>query len=256
MSGKIGYDNLFTASGVTVTTSDEATGYEKENAYDWLSYDWWKQNAAGTSWIRASFGSAQTADYIALFGHNLGTAGASFKAQYSTNGGSSWNDAHTAVSPSDDNTQFVEFTSQSAADWRFHVVTSGTQAIVAGVLIGQALEFQRGIRPGGFVVPSMAINTTHKTHKSERGVFLGGSAIREGVEGKINLVDVDPSWVRTYWEPFRAHAMTPRPFVISWDPTNYNDEAVFAYAKDGRMPAPNYDDPLYMRAGFDYVGTL
>ena len=54
-AGRIGFKNLFTTTGVTVTASTEQVGYEKENAYDWLGYDWWKANSLGESWIRASF---------------------------------------------------------------------------------------------------------------------------------------------------------------------------------------------------------
>ena len=39
--GKIGYKNLFTTSGVTVTASTEAATYAKENAYDGFGFDWW-----------------------------------------------------------------------------------------------------------------------------------------------------------------------------------------------------------------------
>jgi len=85
--GRIGYKNLFTTSGVTVTTSSDQSGFEKENAYDWKPYDWWKPSAGGVNWLRASFGGAKAADYMAISGHNIGTLGASVKCQYSTNGG-------------------------------------------------------------------------------------------------------------------------------------------------------------------------
>jgi len=107
--GRIGYKNLFTTSGVTVTTSSDQSGFEKENAYDWKPYDWWKPSAAGANWLRASFGAAKAADYMAISAHNLGTLGATIKCQYSTNGGSSWTDIGGTIAPIGDSVIFVTF---------------------------------------------------------------------------------------------------------------------------------------------------
>ncbi len=60
--GRIGYKNLFEDSGATVTVSSESSGYEKQNAYDWKQYDWWKPTGASSEWIAASFSTAKTAD--------------------------------------------------------------------------------------------------------------------------------------------------------------------------------------------------
>lgn len=251
---RIGYKNLFTTSGVTVTASDEASGFPKENAYDWLSYDWWKQSALGTSWLRASFVSAKPADYMAIFGHNLSDVGGTVTPQYSTDSGSTWNDAASGVAPISNKTMFFGFDSVSAADWRCEVVTTTGQAYCAGVMIGEAMVFERGIGPG-FAVPSMDIETKLKTYKSELGVFIGGSKVREGISGSVKLTNLTPSWVRSDWLPFLDHARTPRPFIFAWDYVGHPNEIVFAYAKDGKIPAPSYQDVTYMAATINMTGT-
>jgi hypothetical protein len=255
MAGKIGYKNLFTTSGVTVSASDEAAGYPKENAYDWLSYDSWGQSALGTSWLRASFVSAKTADYMAVWGHNLADVGGSAQPQYSTDGGTIWNDAATAVAPTTNRTLFFSFASTSAADWRCKIVTTTGVSYVSGIQIGDVLTLQTGMRPG-FLPPNMNQETTLTTYRSEKGVFLGGSKIREGIAGSINLTLLTPAWVRSDWEPFLDHCRTPYPFVFSWDSTNHPTEAVFAYVKDGKVRGPVYSSTLYMDASLDIEGTL
>jgi len=71
---RIGYTNLLETG--TVTASSEATGFDVENVFDWLLYDWWKPNAAGNAEINCSFSTYKNADYLAIAGHTLGENGA------------------------------------------------------------------------------------------------------------------------------------------------------------------------------------
>jgi len=170
--GRIGYKNLFTTSGVTVTTSSEVSGFEKENAYDWKPYDWWRPATTGTHWIRASFGAAKAADYMAISAHNLGTLGATIVCQYSTNGGSSWTDIGGTQAPIDDNVIFVTFDSTQAADWRTKVTNVYGITFIGVVSIGEMTELERGMEVG-FAPPTLARDHKYYTSVSEGGVFLG-----------------------------------------------------------------------------------
>jgi len=44
-TASIAYHNILRDSSVTVTSSGDAAGYDKENAYDWLTHDFWKGDA-------------------------------------------------------------------------------------------------------------------------------------------------------------------------------------------------------------------
>ena len=250
----IGYDNLFTASGVTVTASGDATGYEKENAYDWKQYDWWKHEITGISWLRASFGGAQDADYMAVYGHNLHDVGGSVKPQYSTNGGGDWIDADTVVSPTDGNTIVFTFASISAADWRAYIVTSTGEAVIAGIMIGEALELNRDVT-SGFKPPTLSPDIESKTAMSELGVNLGVSNIRTGVSGTLSLSNVSASWVRTEWLPLIAHLNSGYPCVFSWDNTNYPDEACLIW-KANAVGKPSQISKNLMTIDLQYEGIL
>jgi hypothetical protein len=253
-NGRIGYHNLFTDSGVTVAASDEVSGYEKENAYDWKQYDWWKQSAAGTSWLRASFASAASADYMCVFGHNLHGVGGSVKPQYSTDGGSTWNDAATATAPANGNTIFIGFDSVSAADWRCLVVTSTGQSIIAGVMIGEAMVFERDIT-AGFAPPSLSPDIESKTAMSELGVNLGVSNLRTGVSGTISLSNISAAWVRESWQGLIDHLNNGYPCAFAWDYLNRPSETVLIWKKD-KVGKPAYSTPNYMTATLDYEGML
>lgn len=252
-AGKIGYKNLFTETSGTVTVSSEQSGYEKENAYDWLGYDWWKPNATGDSWIRVSFSSAKDANYMAIWGHDLFDHSANVKAQYSDDG-IIWNDAHDVVTPANNNTIFVSFDTINAAHWRILTNTPTTIPVIAGVQIGEALQFPHNMEIG-FAPPSLTPVVKMKTTRSESGAFLGGSKKYSGIEGKFSFTKIPPEWVRSEWVPFLNHVQTPRPFVFSWDSILHQDEAVLAWT-DRDLTPPKYSDSLYMDISLRFEGTL
>jgi hypothetical protein len=253
-AGKIGYHNLFEDSTATVAASTEATGYLKENAYDGLGYDWWKPTATGDSYLSASFGSAQTANYMTIWGHDFGTNGSSAKPQYSTNGGSTWNDAASSQSPTHNNTLFWSWDDISAADWRCLVTNPSGISVIAGVQIGQVLALPYNMSEG-FAPPSLAPMVTLKTSQSESGAFIGGRVLNKGIIGKIDMSDLDPAWVRTYWVPFITHAQTPKVFVVAWDDQNHSSEVVLGWVKK-QVPQPKYNTPLLMNISLDFEGNL
>lgn len=251
-AGKIGYKNLFTTTGVTVTASTEASGFAKENSYDWFGYDWWKPTAIGDSWIKASFGGAQAADYCAIWGHDLADHGSTIKVQYSTND-STWVDAG-ALMPSDNSTIFIGFDVQVKAYWRLLVNNPATIASIGGVQIGEALTFPRNMEVG-FSPPSLAPIIESKTAQSELGAFIGGRILNKGVKGDFNLTNLDPAWVRTYWVPFINHAQTPKPFVFAWDSVNHSSEVILGWASQ-QIKSPTYSTPLLMDISLSFEGNL
>jgi hypothetical protein len=249
---RIGYKNLF--ENGAVTASSEATGYEKENAYDWFGFDWWKPTVTGDSWLRVSFGSAQLANYMAVWGHDLADHSASVKPQYSTNGGSTWNDAASIVLPADNNTIFFVWDDINAADWRLLVNCSTTIPVIGGVQIGEVLKFPRNVDTG-FSPPSLVPVVESKTAQSEKGAFIGGSALYEGIIGSFSMKTLDPVWVRSNWIPFVNHAQTPKPFVFAWDNDTHSSEVVLAWITK-KIKSPVYGDSLHMNISLSFEGIL
>lgn len=428
MAFQIGYKNLYTTTGATVTATSEAVGFEKENAYDGVGYDWWKTTNFGNSVFQVDFVEAKTADYFAIYGHDLSDTASAVFLQYWS--GSSWSNAISGfVKLTSNNTYYNPFTSASATKWRLifstkqnlllwsedfdnavwsktgtgtstaasayapdgeatafllddtdtdvseynlaqsvtiaddtvermfsvylkegtaaqtdiaiyntggttvsstsrvtwstHTVSAGTiedvgdgwyrvfipvtnngtgntscsciihpatEAIsttgtvyawgaqlekgsdttsggyvktesvinsalpsIAGIMLGDRLEMPHGAEVG-FAVPTIAPKVELKTARSESGAFIGGSQLSQGVEGSFSFTNIDPAWVRTYWEPFLVHAQTPETFVISWDTVTYTTEIMHAWV-DGQIPAPNYSSPLYMNFSLNFKGN-
>lgn len=119
MAFHIGYKNLLTHADATVTASSEAVGFEKENAYDGLGYDFWKTSAFGFTTYTAEFyvESKKTANYIAIHGHDLYDHGGSLSVQYWD--GTNWITVVPSFIPANNNTIFKSFGSQTAEKWRY-----------------------------------------------------------------------------------------------------------------------------------------
>lgn len=253
MAFHIGYKNLLTTTGVTVTASTEATGYEAANAYDGFGFDWWKPTATGDSWIKASFAAVQACDYVAIWGHDLSDHTSTYKVQYSDDD-AAWSDAFTAITPTNNNTIYKSWTSSSHKYWRVVINNPTTIAAIAGIQFGEYMAMPHGAEVG-FAVPTIAPKISYKTARSESGSFIGGSQLHQGVEGSISFTNITPAFVRSDWEPFIAHVQTPAVFVMAWDTVTYTDEIVLAWGR-GDVASPTYSSPLYMNFSLDYEGTL
>lgn len=249
---RIGYHNLYTATGVTVAASSEATGYDKENAYDGFMYDWWKPTATGDSWLKATFTTGKNANYFAVWGHDLADHGATVTPQYSTNGGSTWANHTTGITPTTNRVIFGEFTSRTELDHRILVHCSGTIPVIGGVQIGEKLDLPHDMKQG--FAPSIIAKVKTKTALSETGAFIGGRKVSEGIKGRISLTNVAPAWMRTYFVPLAEHIQTPKTFVFAWDKTNFSTEVVLAWVTE-QIEDPVYSSPLYMDANINFEGV-
>lgn len=82
------YETMLGSAGSTLSASSTASGYDVKNIYNMLEGNFWKAASVvppATITYDAGAGNTKTADYIAVIGHNLFTAGASFYIEYSDN---------------------------------------------------------------------------------------------------------------------------------------------------------------------------
>lgn len=247
---KICYQNLLeSASSITVT--DEASGFEKELAYNWATYDGWKPSSAGTVYYTVDLGSAMSVDYWAAAAHTLGTNGGSIKLQYSSdNFSADTNDFATAVSPSNDEVMFQTVsTAISARYWRWEITS--TPASFFGVLsLGESFEMVRAVRQG-FRLPKEARNNRIMNYRAEGGAFLGRSVIHEGIKSMYDVTFQTLNFVRGDWSTFLDHAEL-KPFFFSWNP-DYTDDTVYVWM-DGDPDGPSYDTTKTLRASINFMG--
>jgi hypothetical protein len=241
MTGIIGYANLW--PDATVTASAEATGFEKENAYDWIGATAWKPGATGTQTLAAVFGSAQDVDYMAIAAHNLGSEGATVTFQY--HNGSTWADLFTGITPSDNRPIFRYTASgQSRTQYRIEITNCTADTVIGIAAMGQALPLPSAIEPGAWAPAPYARDTVTDTHESQGGVFLGRSIKRLGITGELKQTLVTPAWIAANWPGFVAHA-EKRNFFYGWDYDNAPDEVALVWGPGKIKPPTRYMHNFY-----------
>lgn len=245
---RIGYENHFETAS-TVTASSEDTDFPVENVYDWLTTDFFKPaSVASDVTITTTFSSSVSADYFAIYAHDLHDNGGTYKLQYWD--GAAWQDAFSVVTPTNGKPRVNYFTSQSSDQWR--VVFTATSIFSIGVIsFGARLTFENGIWQG-FSPPDFADNSTIYTNSGDDGNFLGRSIIRRGVKFNIPLTHASLGWMRSDWLPFTQHALT-KPFFFSWDASAYPNEVAYCWV-DGSVGKGSHTHHGHMQHQINVLG--
>jgi hypothetical protein len=190
--------------------------------------------------MTAIFSSAVSADYFAVYRHNLKTVNCYIYLQYSTNSGSTWTTAASSAPTLDNELILKTFTSISATYWRVRVVALTDAPLFIGVIMfGRKLSLYRGM-VSGFTVPRHGRKNEIINQKTEGGQFVGRVKTSQGARSSINFKHVTQSWVRSYWEAFVEHAEL-LPFLFSWNHDTYPQDAVYCVT-DGEIPDISIND--------------
>lgn len=251
MSVQIGYELLADRSGVTVTSGSAADTNVVENASDWLPFDYWQVDADTTTpFIQYAAASTELCDYAAFMGHDLVASTDQWKIQHSPDG-TTWTDAFAW----EDVISGVNFKSWTAAEhlyWRIIFQRdSGATAfspIVSCVGLGNVFDTAKNPQAGFTPPQSHAMKST--TSISVDGTFLGRSITDVATDGKITFNNMTAGWVRGSWMPFHEHAKE-KPFFLSWDETNYPEDAAFCWV-DKDIKLPTYSDVSWMKAEISF----
>ena len=230
MVGRILYDNRF--SDGTPAASTTATGFAVGNLTDWRDYTQWQPTALPAT-VTVDTGSAKAADFWTLWGHDLGTQGATVELRGSTDNFSASDVLVDSVTPTDDDPIVRYFASASYRYWRLRVTGSTMPSIgilAAGARLVLPQGFQTGFDPYGRA-PRGQFN------RSVSGQPLGRSIAFQEWRSTISVPLVEWSWLRSTFGPAWDAHLKGTPFVLDWDPDNHADEAKLVWASgDFRSP--------------------
>ena len=243
MTAYIGYKNLFDSATV-ITESNEVTGFEVENAYDWKLFDFWKPGVTGTQTIILTFGSAVSADYFALYGHNLGGEGVTVKLEHSSTGvGGPWTTVVTST-PTDNEIIFDDFTSASKQYWQIELTNCTVDAKIAMITFGEITQLPDSLRwpfiPGLYQQYETDINL------SQSGLPLGNTIKRKPLAFNLDQSFLTLSEVTTTMQPIIKHLeTTPGAFFI-WDLTRPS-ETLYIYPQ-AKQKMPGYTHHGFLKS--------
>lgn len=217
-----------------VVASTEVAGFEGANAFDYLTFDYWKPSTLPAT-LELQLSVAEEVDSALIAAHSLGSDECQAKLQY--HNGADWVDLTSEISPADDNVAAFLFPSVTASRFRLSVDSDASpagQPVVGVLMIGQALALQRRIYRGHTPI-TMGRRTTVRPQLSEGGQWLGRSIRREGVATDIALTNLTAEWVRANLDPFIEAART-YPFGWFWRPDGYPAEVALVWTSGDIVP--------------------
>lgn len=234
---RVGSKNLFRSAGVTTSVSAALAAAPKELAYNGFTFDAWQSGVSGSGqWIRASFASAQSCDYMAIAAHNL--VGATLTPQRSSDG-SAWTNIQNGYVAVDNRPIVFEFAAVSFAHYR--LLIDAVNPVSLGVInAGVKLTMDRGL-PLGWKPPSLNEQKEYTNVMSEGGQVLGRHVIRRGAEAMVDTSIVGFQWARDSWEAFVAEAEAYG-FFLWWASTEGRGEIIYGGLESHEAQFSTYTD--------------
>jgi hypothetical protein len=213
----------------TLSASSEADNYPVANVTDWrvgTAYRWQASATSTPAYIDCDMGSGvtDTADTVVIGYHNLGDAGASYVIQYGTDG-TSWTDANTTATATDNDPLVDTFSAQSARYWRIRIDATGTDFVEAPEIgiatLGERLELPYG--PNASLDP-YGEDADTEWNANDNGAPLGANLRAIGKRFRISYGDpgfaTDDFFVGTssvnFDDDFIPHARSNW-FWFTWD---------------------------------------
>lgn len=226
---KILYESRF--NDATPAASTTAAGFNVANLTDYRSYTWWKPTAIPAT-VTVDCGSAQSADYCAIWGHDLASTGCSVQVRGSTDNFSA---SDVLVAESDtpavtsDKPLLITFTSASYRYWRL-TFASGTVPTIAIALLGELLDIPAGVRSG---LDPIGRKVVEQFNQSVEGHALGKVLEYEAWKQTVTFELLSWAWIRSTWQAAWAAHIRSEPFLFAWDPTNHPLEIFHCVTRDG-----------------------
>lgn len=179
--------------------------------------------------------AATTADYFAMYAHDMAQTGASVVLQYSDDD-STWTNAFDPIFPSSEKPILKSFTQSSHEYWRLYL--DGAVQQIGVTMFGTVLEMQRGLSVG-YKAFTMGSENKAINSESNSGNFIGKSVIKEPVTASLDFEYITPGWLRQYW-PTMIATLDTSPFFVVPHPTDYPDEVGYCWLQGG------VNEPEYM----------
>ena len=244
------YDNLLSKTslaGYTLLSSGDATGYPKENIADWLDFDFWKADAAGTEYVEVQFTATQPADTLAIYAHDIYTNGGSVKVRRYDSG--AWTQVGTTLTPTSDGLHIIQFASATDTRWRMEV-TSTPASKIGVAFLGAALTIDGGSQIG--IAPPLVQSDEVTINRAAGGALLGIAGKPKASDVSIDIELQTPAWIRASWQPFLEHAKR-RAFIFAWNEDDLT-EAWWCWCEQQPRNA-EYTHATYMKAPLSFKAT-
>jgi len=236
----IGWHNLASAGAVAADGAD--ADHPADNLANAATNLFWLSDSAIDQDLVVQF-DAQEVDYLALFGHNFGSAAIAVELQ--DDSVSPPNILVQETLPADDTALILRFVPQVLAQLRLHLIQDGSPPAAprAAVLYcGRSLVMPRGLWRGYSPIV-FARRPQTVSNRSESGNFLGRIVLSETLESDAPFRLIAPADYRSDIDAFLA-ATRDHPFFFAWRPQSYPDEVAYCWLSE--PPLPRHDEQSHL----------
>lgn len=231
----IGWHNLVTASNVVATSA--SASHPASNLGNPATHLYWLADddvspPDNDQCLTIMPDFAAEIDYVAIAGHNLGSA----QVLVSVEGfiDAAWQKIVASSLLADDGPALFRFTPQVLPQVRLRLRIGNADPRIAVLYAGKLLIMQRGIYAGHTpITHGRKVDTVDAV--SESGQFLGQIVTRETRQNAAKFRLLTPDWYRTNFDPFLAQR---KPFFVVWRPDTYPDEIGYCWLTNDPAPAP------------------
>jgi hypothetical protein len=234
-----GWHNVVTAANITADT--EADNFPVTNLANPSTAEKWKgvvSSPTADEHIAIETGEIEEIDYVAVAGHNWGTAEIAAGLEYldETQSPSAWVELVAQAIPADDGPLIFRFAPQSIADIRIRLSPGSAAPEAAVVHVGALLVMERGMpvstphAPLDFAREGDAVDGM-----SESGNFLGRIQLGQFSESGADFQHLTAAFYRDEVDPF-VRASKDKPFFFAWSPSDYPNDVGFAWMTNSPKP--------------------
>lgn len=240
------YNNLMRVIGNTTTyTGTEVEGFEVENTYDWRDFSLFRAEAA-TRNVDTVVLASTSFDTAAIWTAGRGITGTIILQVETGPATATFTTIYTFTLLASGDTMamaaFTEVTALAGARVRWRIEAGASRLDIKQLCVGIGIE-----NPIGQYVGQNPPNLFHGVVTTNviavNGSIIGRNYRRLERKTEISWQHLQPSWVRTYWQPFAKHCAR-NSFFYQWSPANYPLEVVMAAAEDIIPPVNASPPPL------------
>lgn len=231
MTAYIGYDNFLAYppdGGYTFPA--ETAGHELANALNGDLFSTWITGTASNEKISKLFAIPRTADYIAIYGHNI--EGLTVEIRGS---GGALVHSFSAIA----GTNFERFDSITSDTWTLNILGSSGTEYITTISIGEAVQLNPLRTP--FAPPPKAQNVEIINNMSVENIPLGRITRTKPFALRIDQTIVSETWIEANSEALIENINT-NPFFFTWDDTK--EDACICWTDDPVSP------PVYRNYGY------
>lgn len=220
-------------------SSSDISGSTPINAIKPNTWERFNNMAGGNGYIRFDMAATRGVDTICIGAHNAGSKDYNFIAYYRATTGGDLIQFASGVTPDTDASIMFHRSELVSAKVIEIYFNGGSDAFSIGYIsAGVALQMQRPFFNGHTPITDADV-TEYYSNRTESGEIIGQKILRQGYQTSADWSNLDDTWYREYFAPFKQAAKL-KPFFFAWNLLEYPDDVgLCRIASDISAPMQN-----------------